>query len=1628
MKNSSAASQQICQSKPVSAFSCFVVGEGAIAVRCLQLLSQAGQTILGVYSADSLVKIWAEEQGIPQSFSQSSFQNLLRGTQYDYLFSINNAWIIPEVVIQQAVKATINYHDSPLPRYAGTHATSWALIDGETQHAITWHQVTPKIDAGDILKQVPVPIHADDTALSLNIRCLETAIAAFDQLIRELSENQETRFAQNLSHRSYFSASQRPEAACVLSFQQSTKELYNLVRALDFGCISNLLGLPKLWLPDGIVCVRSAKIVEAHLGLPGQILVVDEHGVQIAASDGTLLLSQMTTLEGVPLSTTDLIEDFGVQVERVLPCFSPEQRQIISHHHQSICRHERFWVDRLVERVPFIHPYIQNEALTQKVAREVQRYQIEWSSSHDRYDTDDLTLLTLFAAYCARLSTEAEFDLGLQTSTQRSVAPELFAQSVPLRIHCQEGESFAQFSARMKVELQRVSQRGNYARDIVARYPELQVDSVSPLSVALVLASCPDDLNVDSLNSAIVLIAYESGSPPELIHTGALNQQQTEAILRQLHCFIRGCLQYPEQCLHSLPILTDTESYRLVFEWNQTQSDYPDEKCIHSLFEEQVKRTPDAIAVVFENQQLTYYQLNQRANQLAYYLQDLGVKAETLVGICVERSLYTIIGILGILKAGGAYVPLDPAYPQERLSLIIEDANVSLVLTKSKLIDRLPIHQIRPVYLDKEWQEIFQQSGENLTQSVKYSNLAYVIYTSGSTGKPKGVLVEHKSLVNYTLAAIAKYNINSRDRILQFTSLNFDVSAEEIYTCLITGASLVLRTESMLASSQIFLQKCQEWGITIAILPAAYWHNLTTRLESDRLSLPPALKLVVVGGECVLANKVEQWQEYVGKQVRLINAYGPTEATISALWCDLSELNLTVPLSEVPIGRPIANTQVYILDNHLQPVPIGVAGELYIGGDGLARGYLNRPDLTAEKFIPNSFSNQRNARLYKTGDLARYLPDGNIEFLGRIDHQVKIRGFRIELGEIESALTQHPHVGEVVVVVREDKPGDKRLVAYITGNLTSDSIPSIRNYLKGKLPDYMMPSAIVLLDMMPLTPNGKIDRRALPVPDLRPELELTFAAPRTPTEEIVANIWSEVLSIMPIGIHDNFFELGGHSLLSIQIISRLRESFAIDLPISLLFASPTIAEFCQAIETQIADRPSERAITQAAIVPVPRTTAIPLSFSQSDLWYKEQHHSGDRAANSPLTLRIRGSLSPAILEKAINEIISRHEILRTTFPTLEGKPIQHIFPVLTAPLEVINLQSLPATKREIEAEKTLIKAMNHSFNLATAPLIKTVLVQISNEEYWLLILMHHIIIDGWSYDVFMYELETLYADFLANRLSSLPELPFQYADFTIWQYNYVQSEAVSAHLNYWQKHLANLPIPLDLLPAIQPEVDGKCLSANYHLCLPEHLTSELKLFSIVNNITPSTILLATLKILLSQWSQQSDILIVNTIANRNTSEVERLLGCFMSDFLIRCQVKSDETGTVLLNKVNHAVSEGMIYALPGEKIWELFAEERKTLRTVLLSMVPAIKCSSQTFKSEELIIHSERGLWDDSHLPLELYISYPTETDLAIELYADYSTTTFTAETIDLFLTRYQAILERLVRHPETLISEFAKK
>jgi amino acid adenylation domain-containing protein len=630
-------------------------------------------------------------------------------------------------------------------------------------------------------------------------------------------------------------------------------------------------------------------------------------------------------------------------------------------------------------------------------------------------------------------------------------------------------------------------------------------------------------------------------------------------LLSHFRTLLEGIIAHPEQSIATLPLLTAAERQQLLGEWNATAADRED-VCIHHLFEAQVEQTPDAVAMVFEGQQMTYRELNHRADQLAYYLHKLGVGPEVVVGICVERSLEMLVGLLGILKAGGAYVPLDPAYPKERLAFMLEDMQAPVLVTQQRLAVSLSDYTTRLVCLDADWEAIAREGDLKPDSGVSAENLAYVIYTSGSTGQPKGVAVSHRSVVNFLTAVCQRPGLTHQDILLTVAPVAFDMAVFDLWLPLTVGARIVMVSHEVAADGGRLVRELVATNTTVMHATPATWRLLLEAgwQHSSRLA-------ILCGGEALSRELATQ---LLARGSCLWNLYGPTEATV---WSTVHEVQPQE--GSISIGRPLANMQTYVLDAHGQPVPIGVPGELYIGGVGLARGYLNRPELTAERFIPNPFSSEPGARLYKTGDLVRYWPDGGLEFLGRLDHQVKLRGFRIELGEIEAVLDQHPGLRQVVVVAREDLPGQQQLVAYVIPHQgLAPTISDLRSFLQAKLPDYMVPAAFVLLETLPLTSNGKIDRRALPPPaPTRPELAAPFVAPRTPIEAMLAGIWAEVLRLERVGIHDDFFELGGHSLLATQVMSRLQRALRVELPLGVLFDQPTVAGLAEAVVEAMAE-------------------------------------------------------------------------------------------------------------------------------------------------------------------------------------------------------------------------------------------------------------------------------------------------------------------------------------------------------------------------------------------------------------------------------------------------------------------------
>ncbi|MEN8443422.1 MAG: amino acid adenylation domain-containing protein, partial [Cyanobacteria bacterium J06555_13] len=822
-----------------------------------------------------------------------------------------------------------------------------------------------------------------------------------------------------------------------------------------------------------------------------------------------------------------------------------------------------------------------------------------------------MTLQAAFSTLLYRYSGQSDILMGTSSANRnRSELESLvgfFINTLVLRTRFEDNPSFATLLTQVRETTLEAYQHQEtpFGSVVEALQPKRSL-SYSPLiQVQFLLQNAPlEDFKLANLTSTAsklttVTTKFDLTLSITKTHQGLVadweystdlfDESTIERMAAHLQSILSAIIKNPQLTVEELPLLSAAKSDRILFGWNDTATEYNQDQLIHRLFEAQVTKTPDAVAVVFEEKQLTYQELNQKANQLAAYLQRLGVKPDGLVGVCIERSVEMVIGLLGILKAGGAYVPIDPHYPADRIGYMLADSDVSVLLTEKTVHDALPSHNAQVICLDEGWDSIAKHSQKNANVDVASDNLAYVIYTSGTTGNPKGVMNTHHGIRNRLLWMQEAYQLAEGDRVLQKTPFSFDVSVWEFFWTLITGATIVVaKPEGHKDRDYLVNLIAKEKITTLHFVPSM----LQVFLQAAHLEKCSCLKRVFCSGEAL---PFELTQTFFAKlQCELHNLYGPTEAAIDVSYW---QCHADDELQSVPIGRPIANTQLHILDRLLQPVPIGVAGDLYIGGHGLARGYLNRPDLTQEKFIPNPFDSSNATRLYKTGDVARYLPDGNIDYLGRIDNQVKIRGFRIELGEIEVVLNAHPQIQQTVVIATADKNNDKRLIAYVVAQ-SPIANAQLRDHLKAGLPEYMVPSAFVVLDSLPLTPNGKIDRKALPEPSGDINRDQDYIAPRTPSEEIIANIFTSVLGLENIGVHDNFFELGGHSLLATQLISRLQVAFSLEIPLRELFAYPTVAQLDSAIaQRQTTHNPP----TLPPIQPRRQNHALPLSWAQERL-------------------------------------------------------------------------------------------------------------------------------------------------------------------------------------------------------------------------------------------------------------------------------------------------------------------------------------------------------------------------------------------------------------------------------------------
>jgi amino acid adenylation domain-containing protein len=1357
-----------------------------------------------------------------------------------------------------------------------------------------------------------------------------------------------------------------------------------------------------------------------ELGEEDHLLVVTMHHIASDGWSGPLIVKELTSFyqaynqDQIPQS-----EPLAIQYAD----YAIWQRQNIQG--QLLEKKLEYWKQKLQQAEPIELPLDYPRPAVQSIQGAVKAFTLDTNLgkaikqlSQNSNTSMFMTLLTAFKVLLHRYSNQHDITVGTPIAGRQQMETEpligFFVNTLALRSELKADQSFQELLDQVRTTTLEAYEHQEIPFEKVVETVVKQRDlSRSPLfQVMFVYQNTPEmpklelgelDLSMDTSVAAsskfeITLTMHESneGLEGSLEYCTDLYSESTiERMQSHFVALLKSITTDPKTQIGELEMLSSEEQTQLLETFNQTKKSYPQDQTIVELFEQQVKRSPQATAIIFEDQILSYQELNEKSNQLAHYLKAKGVKPETLVPICLERSVEMMIGILGILKSGGAYVPIDPQYPQDRMAYMLNDCNSAFLLTTEKHTIKSQ-NVIQQINLKTTWKQIESYPNSNLKSEAKLKNLAYVIYTSGSTGKPKGVMNQHSGLLNRLLWAQDYYKLSVEDKVLQKTTFCFDVSVWELLWPLISGSQLIFAKPEGHKDQQYLKQIIEEQKITMLHFVPSMLEVFLTDINPSEC---PSLKKVLTSGEALKPSQVKLFKEKL-PGTELHNLYGPTEAAIDVTYWSLPEKKKKIKL--VPIGKPVSNTQILILNSANKLVPVGCEGEIHIGGIQVARGYLNNETLTKEKFIINPFDKSR--RLYKTGDKGRWLSDGNIEYLGRIDDQLKIRGFRIEPGEIESAIAGSKLTKQSVVIARADQSGSKRLIAYVVGNKMYQK-QELMNYLRSKLPDYMIPSVIMELTSIPLTANGKVDKRALP--EAEQSSDKQFIAPRNKTEKTLAEIWQQLLEIEQVGIDDNFFELGGHSLLAMRVISQVRSELQIELTVRELFQNPNIRNLAEILAKQ------NGGLLLPSIDIQVRPTHIPLSFSQERLWFIDQLE-GTLQYHIPAVLTLKGHLNLEALHFSFEQIVLRHEVLRTVFKQEDGKPFQKINDSVSSIIQVKDITSLDS---ETEISNLIEDIISKPFDLSEDLMLRVVLLKRSSMHHILIVSMHHIASDGWSESIIVKELTELYTAFSSGKPPQLEPLAIQYADFAIWQRNHIQGELLETKLNYWKTKLQT-PVPIDLpLDYSRPPVQS-VRGAVSSFKVDSDLSNRLKQLSHEKNTTLFMTLLAVYKVLLHRYSNQETITVGTPIAGRQQLETEKLIGFFVNTLALRSSVKSDQSFEDLLRNVRNTTLEAYEnQEIPFEKIVEAVSKSRDLSRSPIFQVMfvfhnnPDVQASALG----DLELSQDMELKPSAKFELTLAMS---ESSQGIQGTIEYCTDLFKEETILRMQQHFVNLLVALTQNP----------
>ncbi|MFY0144202.1 amino acid adenylation domain-containing protein [Bacillus cytotoxicus] len=1236
-------------------------------------------------------------------------------------------------------------------------------------------------------------------------------------------------------------------------------------------------------------------------------------------------------------------------------------------------------------------------------------------------------IIAALAIYLHKLTSAKDIVLGLPMMGRLGSAsihtPSMVMNVVPLRVSLSSHMSFAEVAEQVAHEIREIRLHQKYRHEELRRDLKLlggnqrlfgPIINVMPFDYRLNFAGnlgVKHNLSAGPVDDLSIHVYNHFDKNEFMFHFDANPAVYSEGDVtahkeRFMHFLETLTHMNPTESIGKMEVVLPNERYQVIQAWNETSVE-KERISLPNLFEKQANQTPSATAVVGGEWQLTYQELNERANKLAHFLLERGVQPGQFVALAFPRTVDMLIGMLAVLKTGSAYIPVDPEYPADRVQYILSDANPICMITTSSVLENLPDERkVETFVVDREVMKRKLQQYPCINPETRHAssllNPAYAIYTSGSTGKPKGVVVSMESLSNFLLAMQDTFSLQENDRLLAVTTYAFDISALEMYIPLISGASIRIAQKEEIQDSVTLAEVLQKEKITIMQATPSLWQMLVT-------DNPESIKGIraLVGGEALpnaLAAKLKELN------CDVTNLYGPTETTIWSTVMHLNSTNTHIP----PIGKPIWNTEVYVLDASLQPVPPEVVGELYIAGAGLAHGYLGRPDLTAERFVANPYG-KPGTRMYRTGDLVKWRRDGYLEYIGRADYQIKMRGFRIELAEIETVLHQHAAVQQAVVLVREDQPGDKRLVAYIVGE-SADST-DIRSYVAEHLPAYMVPSAIIVLSKLPLTPNGKIDRKALPAPDF--SVNTSERVPRNPKEEILCNLFAEVLGLKRIGIDDHFFEMGGHSLLASRLMGRIRDMLGVEIGIGKLFEAPTVAALAKQLDGAKSTRP--------ALKKMKRPKEIPLSFSQRRLWFLNCLEGPSPTYNIPLVIRMSGEINKEALQGAFYDIVERHETLRTIFPDRFGTPHQKILTIEEAKPKLMITQTTEADLSDLLAE-----SVRYSFHLATEPAMRVELFEIRKNEYVLLILLHHIIGDGWSLSPFTKDLATSYRARCQGEVVQWETLPMQYADYALWQQELLGNEErkdslISKQIDFWKEKLKGLPdqleLPADYQRPAEISYHGDTIEFHIHSRLHKRLLELARM----HGVSLFMVMQAGLTALLTRLGAGTDIPIGSPVAGRNDDALSEMIGLFINTLVLRTDTSGDPTFVELLNRVkkgNLAAYEHQ--DVPFERLVEVLNPVRSRNSHPLFQIMLAFQNTPEaTFDIPNVDTTLEIQSVGAAKFDLTIELSEQSTKEgnaNGLQGLLEYRTDLFQYETAQKFVTWFIRLLEDAVENPEKQI------